>query len=100
MIPGTKMSLNRYAKRRDSNEADIVHALRAIPGVRVYLLDRPCDLLVGYRAHNILLEVKPTGRENRADQKDQAEWRKDWTGQIQVVTTIDQAINCVLNCYK
>ena len=98
------MSLNRYAKRRDANEADIVHALRAIPGVRVYLLDRPCDLLVGIKkpggCYNILLEVKPPGREHRADQKDQAEWRADWTGQIQVVTTIDEAINCVLNCYK
>ena len=94
------MSLNRYAKTRDANEPEIISALRAIPGCRVETLDRPCDLLVGYKVHNILLEVKVPGRERRADQKEQADWRKDWPGQIQVVTTPEQAVNCVLNCYK
>lgn len=94
------MSLHRYAKSRDANEADIVHALRAIPGVSVYLLDKPCDLLIGFRAHNILIEVKPPGRANRADQKDQKAWREAWPGQIRVVTTIDEAVECVLGCYE
>ncbi len=48
------MSLRRYAKSRDSNENEIVSALRSVPGVQVYLLDKPCDLLVGYNCHNIL----------------------------------------------
>ena len=93
------MSRNRYAKQRDANEAEIVDALRDIPGCEVYLMDVPCDIVCGYRKHNIFLEVKPVGRENRTDQKHQAEWRKDWPGQVQVVTTPEQAVNCVLNCY-
>lgn len=94
------MSLNRHAKTRDANEAEIVAALRQIPGAAVYLLDKPCDLVVGYRARNIFLEVKPIGRENRADQKHQSEWRIAWPGQIQVVTTPEGAVHCVLNCYE
>jgi len=94
------MSLNRYAKRRDDNEPDIVHALRAIPGVSVVYMDKYFDLLVGYRAHNIALEVKMPGKETRKDQADQRTWRENWPGQIQVVTSIDEAIHCVLNCYK
>lgn len=93
------MSLNRYAKKRDLNESDIVKALRNIPGAQVEMIDWPCDLVVGFRARNILLEVKPVGRENRADQKKQTVWRKGWPGQIQVVTTPEQAVNCVLRCY-
>ncbi len=94
------MTLNRYAKTRDSNEAEIVKALRDIPGVAVELLDTPCDLLVGYQAHNLLLEIKPPGREKRADQEKQRKWRQSWPGQIRVVTTVDEAIECVLRCYR
>ena len=99
------MSLNRYAKKRDLNEPDIVKALRNIPGCQVEHIDWPCDLIVGYRVHNILLEVKMPGMERR-NRKDKAHseekqklWRKGWPGQIQVVTTPEQAVNCVLRCY-
>jgi len=41
------MTLHRYAKTRDRNEAEIVAELRAHPDVAlVYLMDQPCDLLV------------------------------------------------------
>lgn len=93
------MSLNRYAKTRDSNEAEIIKALRMI-GCDVVQLDKPVDLLIGYRARNFLIEVKPPGRENRADQKEQAEWRKNWRGQVMVVTSIDQAIKLVTEAYR
>ncbi len=93
------MSQNRYAKQRDKNEPEIFDALSNIPNAKVERIDWPCDLIVGYRKHNIFLEVKPIGRENRADQKQQANWRKDWPGQIQVVTTPEAAVNCVLRCY-
>lgn len=93
------MSLNRYAKRRDDNEAEIVSALRDIPGCKVELLDKPCDLLVGFQAKNILLEIKMPGRENRSDQRKQREWRETWPGQIRVVTSVDEALDCVLNSH-
>lgn len=94
------MSSRRYAKQRDLNEPAIVEALRDIPGCKVERLDWPCDLVAGYQSKNIFLEVKPIGRENRADQKDQAEWRKGWSGQIRVVTTPEQAVDCVLRIGK
>lgn len=51
------MSLARYAKKRDGNEAPIVQALRKA-GATVWLLDRPVDLLVGYGGRLTALEVK------------------------------------------
>lgn len=51
------MSLSRYAKRRDANEAELIRALTSV-GARVWQLDRPVDLLVGYRGAWHLLEVK------------------------------------------
>jgi len=54
------MSLHRYAKTRDRNEAEIVAELRAHPDVAlVYLMDQPCDLLVQLEDGSWhLLEVK------------------------------------------
>jgi len=54
------MSLNRYAVRRDSAEQPIIQALEAA-GAEVWVLDYPVDLLVRFRDHWHLLEVK-TGR--------------------------------------
>lgn len=91
------MSLNRYAKKRDENEAEIVAALREIPGVKVTLIDTPCDLLVGYQARTLCMEVKMPGKGlNAAQQK----WAKSWSGHYRVVTTVDEAVHCVLNCYR
>ena len=94
------MTMPRYAKSRDLNEHEIVKALRDIPGVQVYLTDTPCDCIVGYRAHNIMLEIKQKGKEKRKDQEAQRKWRQSWPGQITVVTNIDEALHCVLHCYR
>ncbi len=50
------MSLNRYAKKRDANEPEIVAALEAV-GAEVMRLD-VVDLLVYFRGALYLLEVK------------------------------------------
>jgi len=53
------MSLNRFAKRRDANEEEIVTALLA-EGFDVFKLDKPLDLLV-WRKNGVafaVLEVK------------------------------------------
>lgn len=47
----------RYAARVDANQEDIVAQLRAA-GAYVYVLKLPVDLLVGYKGHTILVEVK------------------------------------------
>jgi len=85
------MSLNRYAKRRDENEPEIIDALEAI-GCTVVPLDQPVDLLCGRGGRNILLEVKmPKGRNTR----NQTDFFAEWQGQVRVVRTPEEAIEAV-----
>ena len=62
------MSLARHAKRRDLNEPEIVSALRAA-GAHVWLLDRPVDLLVGFRGAWHVIEVKRPGKASASRQQ-------------------------------
>jgi hypothetical protein len=93
------MSLARYDKQRDKNEQPIVKALRQI-GAVVVQLDRPCDLLVGYRGFNFLLEVKlplgPRGGSAHSElNESQKEFDATWPGQFDVVRTPEEAIETV-----
>jgi hypothetical protein len=65
------MTLARFGKKRDANEASIVQALR-LAGCRVWHLDQPFDLLVGFRGRFAALEVKSTNRV-RKDQQHQTD---------------------------
>jgi hypothetical protein len=47
----------RRAARVDANQAEIVAALRAA-GAYVWIIGLPVDLLVGYKGHTFLVEVK------------------------------------------
>lgn len=51
------MSLNRYAKKRDAAEPEVVSTLLHC-GFSVERIDRPVDLLVGFRSRCWLIEVK------------------------------------------
>jgi len=51
------VSLSRYAKKRDNAEAVIVEAIRKA-GWRVWLLDKPCDLVCWKDGSFRCLEVK------------------------------------------
>lgn len=85
------MSLLRYDKARDENEEQIVKDLRK-RGWSVYLIDEPCDLIVGTGGHWSLLEVKmPGARLTPKQQKTHRECR----GTIHVVTTSQEAIYAV-----
>jgi len=66
------MSLLRYAKKRDLVEPGIVQALRAV-GAHVWHLDRPFDLLVGFRGRFTVLECKsdPCLRKKQQHQTDE-----------------------------
>jgi hypothetical protein len=95
------VSLNRYAKRRDDNEAEIIDALKAI-GCTVTQIDQPVDLIVGYRTYNFLIEVKdgskPPSRRQKTDS--QKQFFKTWRGQVRVVETPEEAIELVTHAYK
>jgi hypothetical protein len=77
------MSKYRRAAKVDSNQAEIVKALRVVPGVTVAL--RHDDILVGYRGRTYWYEIK-TGQ--RAEIKaGQAMLCHTWTGHYRIVST-------------
>jgi hypothetical protein len=47
----------RRAARVDVNQAQVVSALRAA-GAYVWIIGLPVDLLVGYKGHSFLVEIK------------------------------------------
>jgi len=90
----------RRAARTDGNQGAIVDALRAI-GATVCSL-AACgkgipDLLIGYRAHNYLIEVKNPDKPaaDRALTDDQVIWHDGWQGVVHVVETPAQALQVV-----
>lgn len=83
------MSLNRYAKRRDSNESMIIDTLRGF-GLYVYPIDTPCDLLVGFKGTTHLIEIKsgPKAKLTPAQRTFQAMWRGS---PVVVLSTVEEA---------
>ena len=67
----------RYAARVDKNQADIVEALRKA-GAYVWIIGLPVDLLVGYKGHTFLVEVK-NGPKRRLTAL-QADFFESWRG--------------------
>jgi len=51
----------RHAARVDANQQAIVSALRAA-GCYVWIIGLPVDLLVGYKGHTFLMEIKTTSK--------------------------------------
>ncbi len=87
----------RRAAKVDDNQKDIVKALRAI-GATVRIVTQGegiPDLLVGFRGHTVLMEVKdgdkpPSARKlTEAEQKFFEEWRG---GMLAIVESVDDAL--------
>lgn len=94
------MSLNRYDKKRDANEPEIVEALRKA-GAAVWRLDKPADLLVGAQGRFLTLEVKdgakpPSARKLTPDE--QAYFGTCAARMLphHIVTSVDEALEVVL----
>lgn len=90
------MGLSRHANARDGNEKEIVKALLHI-GASVVRLDKPCDLLVGYRGRCYLFEVKlPLGPRGGSSHSQLNELQKDfaqtWRGQFDIIRSAEDAI--------
>ena len=93
------MALSRFANARDANEKPIVDALIGI-GATVERLDKPVDLLVGYRGRNLLLEVKRPagprgGTHGRNLTPEQVEFFRTWRGQRCVVRNVNEALQAI-----
>lgn len=67
----------RFAARVDENQKAIVSALRAA-GAYVWIIGLPVDLLVGYRGHTFLVEIK-SGSKRRFTAL-QADFFENWSG--------------------
>ena len=67
----------RYAARVDANQDQIVSALRAA-GAYVWIISLPVDLLVGYKGHTFLVEIK-SGSKKRLT-KLQEDFFNNWSG--------------------
>jgi len=67
----------RYAARVDQNQDQIVSALRAA-GAYVWVIGLPVDLLVGYKGHTFLVEVKNGPRKRLTPL--QRDFFESWTG--------------------
>jgi hypothetical protein len=67
----------RYAARVDANQEKIVSALRAA-GADVWVIGLPVDLLVGFKGHTFLVEVKNGPRKRLTAL--QADFFESWRG--------------------
>lgn len=67
----------RYAARVDANQESIVSALRAA-GAYVWIIGLPVDLLVGYKNHTFLVEIKDGPRKRLT--KLQEDFFANWSG--------------------
>jgi hypothetical protein len=85
------VSLNRYAKKTDATQREIVDGLRRC-GVQVWVISKPCDLLTLYRGKWLPLETKATPYVDKR-QEEQIKFLKD-TG-TPVVRTFPAAYEAV-----
>jgi hypothetical protein len=67
----------RFAKRVDANQDAIVAALRAA-GAYVWIIGLPVDLLVGYKNHTFLVEIKTDAKKRLTAL--QADFFENWSG--------------------
>ncbi len=91
-----------YAKRVDDNQLEIVRLLNQIPGVQCDVVGQPVDLLVGYKGKNFLFEIKRKDKIGRASAytTKQADWIKDWPGQIRVASSFEEIYSVITGAYK
>lgn len=88
------MSLKRYAAKRDISEPEIVTILEGV-GMSVVRLDKPLDLLCGYRGKTYLVECK-TRRARGGKQSltvGQAKFLETWRGQYVVLHDAQEAMD-------
>jgi hypothetical protein len=90
----------------DGNQKEIVDDLRRIPGCTVAILSAVGggvpDLLVGYRGHNLLFELKDPSKP-KADQEltdDQKRWHAAWAGQVMTAYSFMDVFNFLTGRYS
>lgn len=88
------------AKRIDSNQPDIVQALRGV-GATVtptHELGKGFpDLAIGFRGVTYLAEIKDGSKppSKRKLTPDEQKWHETWRGQVAIIETVDQALKLI-----
>ncbi len=84
------MGVNRRAAKRDTNEPEIIQALRAA-GATVEQLSKKGvpDLLIGFQGSTYLIEVKTAKGKLTPDE---STWIEKWNGPVHIVRTIEEAL--------
>lgn len=88
------MSLNRYAKKRDASEPEIVTALQQC-GFSVVRIDTPADLLVGFRGRCWVIECKSGSKGYAKDlNANQKAFDASWRGpKLVILRSAQEAID-------
>jgi hypothetical protein len=95
--------MSKYARRVDANQDQIVSALRAC-GATVRVISQGGgipDLLVGYRGHTVLMEVKDGQKppSARALTEPEQKFFDEWTGgMLVIVNNVDEALEILKRC--
>lgn len=88
-----------YHPRKDSNHTELERQIRALGATTLDLsgVGRSApDLLVGWRGHNILLEIKTeSGRLSPG----QIRWHREWRGNVHVIRTFEDVLR-MLEAYR
>lgn len=87
----------RYARRSDANQQEIIDALRKC-GYSVESVHRRGagfpDIIVGAHGKNYLMEIKNPEYDCKLTD-DEREFFLSWRGQVDIVTSIDDALEVV-----
>jgi Holliday junction resolvase len=79
-------------KKVDNNQTQVVKALRDLGATvqHLHAVGKGCpDIVVGFKGKNLLLEIKDGDK--KVLTPDQVNWHKLWKGQVNVVTSVDDA---------
>jgi Holliday junction resolvase len=79
-------------KRVDNCQVQVVKALRDLGATvqHLHAVGKGCpDIVVGFKGKNLLLEIKDGDK--KVLTPDQVNWHKLWKGQVNVVTSVDDA---------
>jgi hypothetical protein len=79
--------LRAYRNKRDTVEKPLVDYMRKI-GMSVYLMDKPCDALIGWRGSNHLVDFKSHSKTQKRGRLTvaQQDFNTDWRGSL--ITTL------------
>ena len=84
----------------DSNQVEIVAALRRVGAsvAHTHMVgDGFPDIIVGYRGHNYMVEIKDGSKKPSAQKltDDEKDFHKDWLGTIHIVNGVDSALEMI-----